>query len=233
MKIEITNNLTNKNLADIKNWLTKEGDESITDLNIIEKYFNNGEMYCAISNGNVLGFLAYRKFDVWAKISIMVIHPDHRREGIGKQLVEVFLDELRSDGILVVRLQSKPSIYLPFWKSFGFLPIDTYINNTQLFLPLSAVAESDYRYKGEDEVIEIHEIDFWAGMETTPEMVFKIERDSSGKLIKPIVTTYSQELRVRWMKGNDIAYDNFMKYFPDRIKSCDLFIVTELDDEFT
>lgn len=228
MNIEITNNLTNENLSDIKNWLTEEGDGFICNWNIIEDSFRDNEMYCAIHNGKVFGFLVYRAFSIDANISIMEIHPDYRRKGIGRELINVFFDELRSLGIQVVRLESNPQTSLPFWRSFGFLPMNDSIYCSQLYLPLiDVVLNDDCEY--EDEVIEIYDTNYWDQVESLPAKVLKIERDSSGKIIKPIITTYSPQVRLRWKKGGHVHHDRTMKSFPYRKQGFNLFIVTDMD----
>jgi len=229
MKVEITNNINKEHLADVKNWLTEEGDGFINNWSSIEKCFNDGEMYCAISNGKVLGFLVHSTFSLYAEISIMEIHPNHRRQGIGRQLVNAFFDDLRSDGVLVVRLESNPTSSLPFWRSFGFLPVggSTY----QLYLPLIDVVLDD-DCEDEDEVIEIYDTNFGDDSVSLPAKVLKIERDSSGEILKPIVTPYSPQAKLRWKKGNHVHHDGTMKSFPYRKQGYGLFIVTELDNLF-
>ena len=229
MNIEITKNVTKKHLADIKHWLADEdartGQGFYCNWNIIEGSFNNGEMYCAIDQGAVVGFLIFNTSKFSANIDIMEIHDNYRRKGIGKQLVDAFLGDLRATGIVVVDLESRPITSLPFWMSFGFLPVG---GGGELYLPLFGPC-CDASPELNDEIIEIYATNYYDHVESKPVNNLKIERHSSGRITRPIVIPYYADVRIRWKKGNHIQYDGRMKGFPGRVNGCKLFIVTALD----
>jgi GNAT superfamily N-acetyltransferase len=78
----------------------------------------DGAAWVAERDGDVLGtvtFLRYGRSFSW--LSMMLVHPDARRTGIGTRLIETALDALADDNC--VRLDATP-LGLPLYRRFGF-----------------------------------------------------------------------------------------------------------------
>jgi predicted N-acetyltransferase YhbS len=78
--------------------------------------------FVAIERGEVIGTVTTTTFgQQLAWIGLMLVHPDHRRRGIGTRLMERALEFLRGRGIGCVRLDATPA-GRPVYEKLGFVP---------------------------------------------------------------------------------------------------------------
>jgi len=81
---------TSQQLAEVLGWLEQEQLEMsegfYCNRDIIVQSFGSGEMYCAISQQSVVGFVLHTLKTAGSSIDILEIRPSHRRRGFGKQL---------------------------------------------------------------------------------------------------------------------------------------------------
>ena len=76
----------------------------------------------AVENDRLLGTVTTTTYGPeLAWIGMMLVHPDHRRRGIGTQLMRAALDHLRGRGIQCIRLDATPA-GLPVYEKLGFVP---------------------------------------------------------------------------------------------------------------
>lgn len=66
--------------------------------------------FVAIDHGEVIGTVTTTTFgEQLAWIGMMLVHPDHRRRGIGTRLMQAALDYLKARGIACIRLDATPA----------------------------------------------------------------------------------------------------------------------------
>lgn len=79
-------------------------------------------------DGELLGAIAVKDENEGHEITRLMVHPDHLREGIGKQLVkhalQVSFHEKETVFTVTAGTRNKPAISL--YQSFGFSPIRSY-----------------------------------------------------------------------------------------------------------
>jgi len=76
--------------------------------------------YKAYSNGALLGTVTTISFEnsvAW--IGMMLVHPDRRRQGIGKRLMHAAIDYLKSTGVKSIGLDATPA-GRPLYEQLGF-----------------------------------------------------------------------------------------------------------------
>lgn len=225
MNIEITNNFERHHLEAIKGWLKAEEEKFdggfYCNWSIIEQCFEDNEMYCAMLNGRPVAFLVYSTYMLCAEISIVETRPDLRGKGIGMQLVMQFLDDLKDNGIVKVKLESNPPDSLPFWKKLGFVRHPEQQDRSP-FMPqklFKVLIEGAGHATNEDrEVVEIWDTEWFRKIDSRPSKSFTISRNNDGKMTKPIILIpYSPSQRLRWKNGNQVLYDGPMEGIKSRV----------------
>lgn len=90
---------------------------------IIVQSFGSGEMYCAISQQSVVGFVLHTLKTAGSSIDILEIRPSHRRRGFGKQLALDATDRLFKSGAASVTVKCAPRSSETFWRRLGFVSV--------------------------------------------------------------------------------------------------------------
>jgi ribosomal-protein-alanine N-acetyltransferase len=71
-----------------------------------------------------IGFSLFRTVSDESELLLLAVLPDYRRQGVGRQLLEDFLERVRNDGVARVHLEVRdgnPAVAM--YRSFGFMPI--------------------------------------------------------------------------------------------------------------
>ena len=77
--------------------------------------------FVAIQGGEVIGTVTTTTYDrTLAWIGMMLVHPDHRRGGIGTGLMGMALEYLRNEGVTCVRLDATPTGHR-LYEKLGFI----------------------------------------------------------------------------------------------------------------
>lgn len=103
--------------------------------------FDKRLMFVALDNKKVVGMIetygiAYQK----NRIALMFIDSNYQRQGIATELMNRTICELKMNGYDKVVLNSSPH-GLPFYKHFGFIPIETEMNiNTPWKKPMEYIS---------------------------------------------------------------------------------------------
>ena len=210
-------NPSEKHLADIKKWLTKEWNKTKSGFydnwNIIENGFSKNNIVVITKNNFVIGFVVYRIHEFQAVIDIAETKPTERKKGIAKKLINDTLDYFAQKGVLVCELFCSPENSEPFWKRIGFenfpeLPHNSIIN---MFKPLvetfkpAEKAESDTKislwncepYQAEKEKAKWNwDLNFVEDNETlTKPIIFPVSSDWQMELTKNGKKIISQKVK--------------------------------------
>jgi predicted N-acetyltransferase YhbS len=81
--------------------------------------------FVAEEEGEIIGAVAtitYGRALAW--IGMMLVHPDHRRKGLGSQLMRCAIERLRDMGTACIKLDATP-LGRPVYEALGFLPEQT------------------------------------------------------------------------------------------------------------
>jgi [ribosomal protein S18]-alanine N-acetyltransferase len=72
----------------------------------------------------ILGFSLYRTVADEAELLLLAVHPEHHRRGVGRGLLDDFLEQARKDGLARVHLEVRdgnPAIDM--YRTSGFSPV--------------------------------------------------------------------------------------------------------------
>ncbi|HEY2342896.1 MAG TPA: GNAT family N-acetyltransferase, partial [Chthoniobacteraceae bacterium] len=84
-----------------------------------------GGSFVAEEGGEIIGAVAtvtYGREMAW--IGMMLVHPSHRRKGLGSQLMRCAIEHLRSNSVDCIKLDATP-LGRPVYERLGFLPEQT------------------------------------------------------------------------------------------------------------
>ena len=76
------------------------------------------------ASGEAVGFSLVRSIIGESELLLLAVAPDHRRRGIGRELLQQFLDSARADGVTRAHLEVRdgnPAIHM--YRRAGFEPI--------------------------------------------------------------------------------------------------------------
>ena len=224
MKTEILQKISNQQILQIKEWLSKEENKSNTGFycnwNTILRAIENNEVYYVSVNNQIAGFLVWNTYDLNLRINIAEVKPGMRRKGIGKLLVNSALEHFKTQGFMVADLECNPPSSESFWRTLGFVdfPMTGNINlfehgDLRLYKSLhtrSEITQADPT----DEVIEVWQKEPIEVKDAKPDWTWVINYiDKVGTLEKPIIQPSKKDWRIRWRKGNDVYEDKKAKYF--------------------
>jgi GNAT superfamily N-acetyltransferase len=115
---------TEGHMAQLLAWLEAEerdtGEGFLCNWNVIYQTFEEGKLYIVEYDSTAIALLAWWECPPNAGIDILTVQPKFRRKGIGRLLVNSFLDKLKKKGVNKVRIQSMPTTSEDFWLSLGF-----------------------------------------------------------------------------------------------------------------
>ena len=103
--------------------------------------------------------ITYGRALAW--IGMMLVHPDHRRQGIGHRLMRQALEYLRSRGVPVVKLDATPAGY-PVYEKLGFVPewsLTRWQQNSPMDPPDHGTETDETRILSEPDWSTVNEID--------------------------------------------------------------------------
>src|SRR5690606_30369700 len=100
-------------------------------------------------DGKIIGYMSYRQIDSNADIMNFLVDEPYKNQGIGKQIFNFVLEEMKNDGcetiILEVRKSNQRAIY--FYESFGGKVIRTipnYYKDEDGLVMIIEVNKNDY-----------------------------------------------------------------------------------------
>ena len=113
-------------LSEILAWLEREyldaNEGFYCNKSIIIESLANGELSCALFQGQPVGFVIHTLKSVGSAIDILEIHPAHRGQGFGTHLARHAISRLFSAGATFVTVKCAPRSSEPFWRALGFTP---------------------------------------------------------------------------------------------------------------
>lgn len=118
--------MTPEHLSGVKALLDICFDESAWSMDALRSELDKADSCCSIAteDNGIIGFLAFEQVVDEGSIVEIAVHPDHRRQGIAKELIRSAIrDNSVKEIYLEVRESNSPAIML--YESLGFARIGT------------------------------------------------------------------------------------------------------------
>lgn len=216
-ELKLKTSPTKTDFEKVKKWLIDEyktlNEGFYCNWSIIEKAFGNGNFVTIDLGGMPVGFIVWKKGEIYAEIDILEIKPDQRGKGIGNYFINEFSEFLRFQEIVAIKLFCSPRESERFWKKLGFtkFPERGYSeSDLTYYKPLIEVLSNsnvDTEHK-----IELWNVDPYQIKDKLPKWTWCVEL-SEGKLRKPILQPCNCNWNLRWTKKGTIIKENKIKYF--------------------
>ena len=145
--------------------------QTIHDWRVLLSFEPQG-CFVAVEDERVLGTVTtttYGRELAW--IGMMLVHPDHRRRGIGTQLMRAAVDHLRGCGIQCMRLDATPA-GLPVYEKLGFVSEWTLTRHQATAVPSTRASEAR-------DLVEAH----WPAVEQLDAAAFGVGR---GRVLRSL-----------------------------------------------
>lgn len=229
-------------LRDIEHWLQLEDNEDAGDgffcnWSVIVSAYKRKQLIILLKKESPIGFVVWEPFlNKVVKLDIVEIHPLYRNKGHGKRMIFNSLDYFKQKDFLVVHLECMPEKSEPIWKALGFIefpplqghPLLTQTDGKPLFKILGE--NSTYVNEQTSERIELWANEFYkVAHENSPNYTWNINLSpKSTKLKLPIIHPSSSEWRMRWIRDEQVIFDDQVKYFPIKIDFGYFVVIKEL-----
>ena len=214
----------------VQNWLKEEDHNSgkgfYCNKRIIQNAFQNHGMAIISVDKKAIGFVTwYFNAEYSARIDITEIHPDYRKFGYGRVLINHLLQYFAAQNIYTVDLECAPVSSVHFWKKFKFCAFPPNVSDTSEKVELYKIlidSSRPVRSKVDaNEVVELWNGEPFETDDQNPYRTWKLEYIKGTRILKkPIICPCDFDWRIRWRKGSEVFYDEKVKRFK-RIKTQD------------
>jgi len=205
-------------LKTIKKWLFEESrntDEGFYyNWYIIEKAFEEMELFTLNINDNAIGFAVWHKSGYFADIDIFEINLENRKKGIGNYFYNEIEQVFKNHDIKAIKLFCSPRVSEFFWRKMGFIKFPNIAHNEtdlNFYKPLVEVKVSTHN-PNEYNKLELWDIDFCQGNTKKPLLSWNIESEPE-KFNKPIIQPCNMDWWLRWTKNGKIVKEHIVKRF--------------------
>ena len=226
-------------INEIEEWLeaeyrtTKKG--FYTDRDVLAQSFRDKNLIILKQQGKVVSFIAWKCYtDNTAKISIAETHPDFRRHGLIRLLLDALISNFQKSGILVIDLHSISEESEAAWKHLGFNEFpedqeDGQSGEKELYKIIIPVSETGGR--AANETLELWHMGDHQISNAAPNATWNLSFiDGSRNLQKPIVYPAHYDWYMCWKRDGVLKYDGKVKRFPAPIYFGRFMIVGTLPD---
>lgn len=238
LEFKINVSPTQSDINIIKKWLIDEEETYeegfFCNWNIINNAFNERRLIALNINDRPIGFVIWRKYEIYADIDILEIKPNQRDRGFGKILFEGVSNFLKKQGIVVVKLFCQPRESELFWKKMGFEKMpETRFSQPDLsyYKTLIDVEKKSPSSKSNNKV-ELWNVDPYLVDINSPKWTWSIEI-KDNKLELPIIQPIDVDWNLRWTKNGEIIKEDKVKYFSssnNKIDYCSFLYIKELSE---
>ncbi len=206
------------NMSHVEAWLIEEmeatGEGFYNNLEIIDDSFQKKQILTLDQDGESIAFVTWRPIGVMVGIEICVLHPNLRKQGIGKYFVTHFLDYFRAKGFIAAKLHASPASSSSFWEAMGFKstpsrgfsePQPAY--HLAFVEPFQPCLECNLENK-----LELWNVEPHKASQIKPNWTWDLS-NISDQLPSPIFLPVSQDWNLRLTRNGNIIREEKVKYF--------------------
>ena len=217
--LQINTKPTLENLAEIKNWLIQEYEETsngfFCNWNIIENAFKNNELIILEKNKLIISFIVFTNNEMYIEIDILEVNPNQRKLGFGKIFFDKVCENFKKQNIKAVKLFCEPKESELFWKKMNFIKfpnIGYSISELTYFKPLieinnSIIGSSKNKF-------ELWDLEPYQIKDNKPKWTWEIE--ANGRVFKPIIQPCNSNWNLRLTINDNIVKEDKVKRFSSK-----------------
>ena len=224
-----------QDINEILKWLKSYGDGFYNNKSTIEKAFVDGECIVLKKGKQNIGLVIWtdNKDEKQVKIDIFVIHPDYRRQGLGRFFYNEILNYFRIKGFKTVKLSCEPKKSKLFWEKMGFIKLpdcgctENELTYYTILVDIAPMERENMIDKVELWNVEPHEI-----QRKRPKWTWYV-KNTDGVLDKPIIHPCDCNWNLRWSKNGQVVREGKVKYFTNEdyeLYSYPFLYIDELKD---
>lgn len=216
--VKINTSPTQSDISIIKNWLIDEKEKYeegfYCNWGIINNAFNEKRLIALNIDDIPIGFVIWRKHEIYADIDILEIKPNQRNNGFGEILFEGVSNFLKQQGVVVVKLFCQPRKSELFWKKMGFekMPETRFSQPDLSYYKTLIEVEKKSSSPESNNKVELWNVDPYLVDRNSPEWTWNIEIKDT-KLELPIIQPIDVDWNLRWTKNGEIIKEDKVKYF--------------------
>ncbi|RTY89641.1 GNAT family N-acetyltransferase [Flavobacterium sp. GT3R68] len=209
-----------KYIQQITTWLFEESQSGLNSFiyNFNNSQFTNDNFICLIDDNDFcIGYISYSIIDKYAKIEVVVIKNNKKRNGFGKILLNELTVHLLNKNVVVMELFCEPSSSKKIWKKLGFKEFKEKENhkflnskdfkNPWLYKPLVPEVSSTKNHKL-NSYIELWTISEHSASNYSPQYKWDLLTPNST-IIYPI----DEEWKIKYVSEGNIIYEGMIKRF--------------------
>lgn len=116
---------TNEDVEYVRVWLEQEfsenGEGFYCNWNVIESSHQRKGLFLFQNQDKPIGLMSFRHYEKVVCIDIVSIHPEYRKQGLGRSFFQLCSEYFVQNGVYVAELDCSPRSSERFWKSVGFV----------------------------------------------------------------------------------------------------------------
>lgn len=225
--------ITSFELEEIENWLKAElltsNNGFYHNWNLIKKAYSDNKIVILKNEINVIGFLIWCDFNIYAEIDIFEIKPEFRQRGVGKYFFNEVSTFFKSHNFSAIKLFCEPEESEKFWikmKFRKFPKIGYSISELTYFKPLIEINEPAIEFD-ENNKLELWDLEPYQIKETKPKWTWSINTE----IFLPILNPCNSDWNIRWTKNGKLIRENKVKRFSNKeIEFGNFLFVEELTE---
>jgi len=214
-QFEIKFKISFNELNEIENWLKKELLFSnigfYHNWNLISKAHAENRIVIIKNKLEIIGFLIWSDFNVYAEIEIFEIKSEFRNIGIGKYFLIEVSSFFKSLNFSAIQLFCEPKDSEKFWKKMEFIKFPKLgysISELTYFKPLIEINKTEIEID-ENNKLELWDLEPYQIKDVKPKWTWNINAE---KFI-PILNPCNSNWNIRWTKNGKIIRENKVKRF--------------------
>lgn len=219
-------------LENIEKWLEEErritGKGFYVNWTTIKNAFARDQMVVLEVDGKPLGFAVWRINGKLAYLDIFEIHPDYRKKGLGRRLLDGIVNHFLSIGVLIVELQCEPPESELTWRKLGFNEFDPSFSSwghKRLYKILIAPFMPG-NTDSSDELMSLWDKEAIYVRDKPPVWQWNLTfKEETRQLIRPIIISCNKDWKLSLLKNGREVIAKKAKYFQEDCMSGDFLVI--------
>jgi hypothetical protein len=217
-QLELSYNPSQVELKKIEEWLFGESKNSDSgfyyNIDIIKEAFTKDRLIILKKSKETVGFLVWRKDEIYITVDIMEIHPNYRNLGHGIFFIEQISTYFSNQGFVALKLFCAPEQSEKFWKKLKFIkfPNRGYSESELTYFKPLVQIKMPSTERDSDNRIELWNLEPHETRNQKPNWVWNFDNNTFDLSI-PILQPCNSNWNICWIKDGLVQKEGKVKYF--------------------